>query len=90
MLAVMKALFEDTSPAMEAALVARMRELGVADRAAQLVALNQASQRLALHRIRRCYPEAGARELALRLAALWIDRETMIRVFDWDPVHMGY
>ncbi len=30
------------------------------------------------------------RELALRLGALWLDRETMIRAFDWDPEIHGY
>ncbi len=30
------------------------------------------------------------RELRLRLASLWLDRETMIRVFHWDPEPEGY
>ena len=28
--------------------------------------------------------------LCLRLAALWLDRETMIKVYDWDPDKKGY
>jgi len=35
-------------------------------------------------------PDLSERELRLRLAALWLDRETMIEVFAWDPEEMGY
>ena len=31
------------------------------------------------------YPNATARENELRLASRNLDRETMIRAFDWDP-----
>jgi len=26
----------------------------------------------------------------MHLAALWLDRELMMRVFNWDPVRQGY
>jgi hypothetical protein len=35
--------------------------------------------------IRRDYPTASDREIFLRQAARRLDRETMIRVYDWDP-----
>ena len=45
---------------------------------------------MAAMRIRQQYGEMSERELQLRLGALWLDRETMIRVFDWDPKEKGY
>lgn len=53
--------------------------------------LTEAARSLAEARIRKQYgPDLSERELRLRLGALWIDRETMIRVFDWDPELKGY
>jgi hypothetical protein len=31
------------------------------------------------------YPRAGEREVFLRVAARRLDRETMLRVYGWDP-----
>ncbi len=52
--------------------------------------LNKAAQQLALSRIRQQYGDIPEREQRLHLASLWLDRETMIRVFSWDPKEMGY
>ncbi len=53
--------------------------------------LNQLVWKLAEARIRAQYgPEISEREVKLRLAALRLDRETMVRVFDWDPEEKGY
>jgi N-glycosylase/DNA lyase len=52
--------------------------------------LNKAVQQLALARIRKHYEGISEREQRLRLASLSIDRDTMIRVFDWDPYQEGY
>ena len=43
----------------------------------------------AVVRIRQRHPEATEEEVRLRLASLWFDRETMIRVFHWDPEERG-
>ncbi len=50
-------------------------------------ALNEAALQLAASRIRRQYGPLPDR--ALRLASLWLDRDTMIRVFGWDPEEHG-
>lgn len=34
--------------------------------------------------------DLSEREQQLRLAALWLDRETMIRLYGWDPKAEGY
>ena len=52
--------------------------------------LNKAVQQLAISRIRKQYGEIPERELKLRLASLWLDRDTMIHVFNWDPHKEGY
>jgi len=44
---------------------------------------------LALSGIRRRYPAASDKECELRLAALWLDRETMVKAFHWDPEKEG-
>lgn len=52
--------------------------------------LNKTVQHLALARIKKQYGAIPEREQRLRLAALWLDRKTMIRVFGWDPNEEGY
>ena len=52
--------------------------------------LNRAADEMALAGIRMRHPEASDRELRLRLAALRLDRGTMVRVFGWDPEREGY
>ena len=49
------------------------------------------AQQMAAMRIQAQYgPDLSERELRLRLAALWLDRETMIEAFGWDPEAKGY
>lgn len=52
--------------------------------------LNKAVQQLALLRIRKQYEDIPEHEPKLRLASLWLERDTMIRVFNWDPHKEGY
>ena len=47
-------------------------------------------QHFALARIRKQYPGCSEREQRLRLASLWLERETMIKFFNWDPQKEGY
>ena len=57
-----------------------------ADRAQRVIDLNRTVETLALARIRKQYgPDLSEREERLRLASLYLSRETMIEVFDWDP-----
>jgi hypothetical protein len=52
--------------------------------------MTESVHQLALARIRKQYGDRPEREHRLRLASLWLDRETMIRVFDWDPKAHGF
>lgn len=75
----------DTSYEAEQFLFARLRELPGWRRMEMLCSLNRAAREVALAGLRRRYPAADDEELRLRLAALRLDRETMIRVCGWDP-----
>ena len=82
----MSALFgDDTSPEVEAILIAGFRRMTPAERLARACDLSLAVRQLALARLRSEHPSASERELQLRLAALTIDAETMRRAFNWPP-----
>jgi hypothetical protein len=82
---------DDTSPEAERVLVAGYRRMSPAEKLQQVVQLNRALDQLAEVRIRETYgADIPQREVDLRLAALRLDRQTMIRVFDWDPEEQGY
>ncbi|HXU31293.1 MAG TPA: hypothetical protein VN851_12005 [Thermoanaerobaculia bacterium] len=62
-----------------------------AEKLERVADLNRAVQQMALARIRAQYgPNLSEREERLRLGALWLDRETIIAVFGWDPEVEGY
>jgi hypothetical protein len=52
--------------------------------------LSQATRQMAASRIRRMYPGAGDHQVRLRVAALTLGRDTMVRVFGWDPDKEGW
>lgn len=53
--------------------------------------LNRSLRALALAGLRQRFGrDLPEKELQLRLAALSIDRETMIDAFDWDPQEHGF
>ena len=41
--------------------------------------------RLSEHGVRQRYPSADEHEVRMRAAALRLDRQTMIKVYGWDP-----
>ncbi|HEX4963341.1 MAG TPA: hypothetical protein VF173_21100 [Thermoanaerobaculia bacterium] len=81
----------DTPPEIEEMMIERYRLMPPLDRLRQVFELNYRAQWLASLRIRTQYgPDLSEEELRLRLAALWLDRETMIEVYGWDPEVKGY
>jgi hypothetical protein len=80
----------DTSPQAEAFLIATYRRMSVSEKLQRVSTLTRAVQELALLDIRRRHPTANDEELRLRLASRWLDRETMVRWFKWDPQKMGF
>ena len=80
----------DTSPAIRKIIVEGYRHMSSQEKLRCVDEMTKAVQQLALARIRKQYKGIPEREQQLRLASLWLDRETMIRVFDWDPKKEGY
>jgi hypothetical protein len=80
----------DTSPFAEKILVDGYRKMSPETKLKQVTILTQTIQRMALARLRKQYPEMTHQEQKLRLASLWLPRETMIKLFDWDPKKKGY
>lgn len=87
----MKPLSADTPPEIEEILLERYRQMPPFEKLMQVFELNQMAQQMAALRLQAQYgPDLSERELRLRLAALWLDRETMIEAFGWDPEIEGY
>lgn len=61
-----------------------------AERLARVAALRETALGLARVRIRERHGLISEREVRLRIASLWLDRATMIKVFGWDPREKGY
>ncbi len=80
----------DTPPHIRKILIEGYRRMSPQQKLQRVSEMTRAVQQLALARIRKQYGALPERELRLRLAALWLDRETMIRVFGWDPHVEGY
>jgi hypothetical protein len=81
----------DTPAEIEQRLVEEYRRMSPGQRLMMAMEMNRAVQQMAAARIRAQYgPDLPERELRLRLAALWIDRDTMVRAFGWDPRAEGY
>ena len=70
-------------------MVEACRRMTPAEKYARVQALNEGVLQMAAARIRQQYRPASEHELRLRVAALWLDDETMRRVFDWDPEVQG-
>ncbi len=85
----MKTQSPDTSLAAEHFLIEQLRKMPAWEKARQAAELTRTCQMLALSGIRRRYPAASDKECELRLASLWLDRETMVKVFNWDPEKEG-
>jgi len=87
----MKPIALDTSPEIEEMLLEGYRRMTPQEKMQRIVELNRSVEEMAAARIRSQYgPDLPERELRLRLAALRLDRETMIEVFNWDPEVQGY
>lgn len=87
----MKTQSPDTPPEVEEILLERYRQMSPLEKLRQVFELNRMAQTMAATRIQARYgPDLSEQELRLRLAALWLDRETMIAAFGWDPEVKGY
>jgi hypothetical protein len=81
---------DDTRPEVRHLIIEGYRRMSPGEKLARVRSLNLAVQQLALAGIRARHPGISDREAQLRLASLRLDRDTMIRVFDWDPAVHGF
>jgi hypothetical protein len=87
----MKPQSADTPLDVEERLIERYRQMTGLERLALALDMSEAVRQLALAGIRARHGGGlSEREERLRLAALTIDRETMIAAFGWDPEIEGY
>jgi hypothetical protein len=87
----MKPLSSDTPPEVEAILNERYRQMTPQEKIAAIRDLNRTVLLMAVAGIRlRHGQDIPEPELKLRLASLWLDRETMICLHGWDPEVEGY
>jgi hypothetical protein len=80
----------ETSAEIERRQIEAWRAMNAAQKLAIVSQLTLATEEMARAGIRERHPNASAREIELRLGSLRLDRNTMIRVFGWDPEKHGY
>jgi hypothetical protein len=80
----------DTSKEAERIIIDGYSAMSAEKKLQQVSLLTLMVQRMALARIRSQYGAMSETVEKLRLAALWIPRETMIKLFSWDPEIQGY
>ena len=80
----------DTSPDAERFLIEGYRRMSPTEKLQRVASLNRALVTLAAARIRADYGDISEEEMRLRLGALRLGRETMMKVFGWDPEEKGW
>ncbi|MGH9832075.1 MAG: hypothetical protein ACREBD_00885 [Blastocatellia bacterium] len=86
----MKTLSPDTPPEIEEIMIEGYRKMSAAKKLQIMQDLIRAAYWLALGDIRRKHPNAGTRELMLRLASRRIEPELLRNAFGWDINVEGY
>ncbi|OGC07689.1 hypothetical protein A2V82_11030 [candidate division KSB1 bacterium RBG_16_48_16] len=81
---------EDTPAHIQDITIEGYRRMSPQEKLRRVSELTKAVQQLALARIKKQYGDISEHEQRLRLASLWLDRNTMVRVFQWDPEIQGY
>jgi hypothetical protein len=77
--------YDDTDPKTLEVYFELLRDMTPGERAARIFELTAFQESLQRASVRSMYPQADEREVLMRVAARRLDRETMIRVYSWDP-----
>jgi len=75
----------DTPPGVDELMFQLWRKATPAQKLHKVLSIGRMVNDLVRGELRRRYPTATPREIELRLASRNLDRETMIRAFNWDP-----
>ena len=81
--------FRDTDPRALEVFLDLQRKMNVSQKFQTIFSLMAMLWNLSEAGVRNMYPEADDREVFLRTAARRLDRDTMIRVYGWDPQQHG-
>jgi len=79
----------DTSPEADEVMFRLWRRATAAQKLQKVFSIGRMVNELVRAELRKRYPDATPREIELRLASRNLDRETMIRAFQWDPDLQG-
>ena len=77
--------YSDTDPRALEVFLECQRRMTASEKVQGMLSLTRMVFETAQAEERRQYPGIGEREVFLRTAARHLDRETMIRVYGWDP-----
>ncbi|MBV9769162.1 MAG: hypothetical protein JOZ32_06305 [Bryobacterales bacterium] len=77
--------YSDTYPKAFEVFLSRQRAMTPGEKIQAVFQQNELLQSMAEARERQLHPEAGDREIFLRVVAHRLDRETMLRVYGWHP-----
>ncbi len=77
--------YSDTDPKALEVFLDLQRKMSPGEKLRAVFELTEFMLHFAESDVRRLYPKADEREVFLRLAARHLGRETMIRVYGWDP-----
>jgi hypothetical protein len=77
--------YRDTDPRALEVFLSLQRQMTGAGKIAAVFQMNEMLWGLAECSVRQSYPQACDREVFLRTAARFLDRDIMMRVYGWDP-----
>jgi hypothetical protein len=77
--------YRDTDPRALQVFLDLQRKMTVSEKFETIFGMMEMLWNLSEAGVRSIYPQADDREVFLRTAARRLDRETMIRVYGWDP-----
>jgi len=81
--------YSDTDPRALEVFLECQRRMTASQKVNGMLSLTRMVFETAQAQIRRQHPGIGEREVFLRAAARHLDRETMMRVYRWDPASVG-
>jgi hypothetical protein len=76
--------YSDTDPRALEVFLERQRTMTASEKIEAVFQQNELLRSITEARERQMYPNAGDREIFLRVTAHRLDRETMLRVYGWD------
>ena len=79
----------DTPPEVEELMFQLWRRATPAQKLRKVLDIGKMVNELVRSELRKRYPDATPLEIELRLVSRNLDRETMIRAFNWDPDLQG-